>query len=87
MKIKVLKSFADKHTKESYEVGQIVELTKERYAEIKRTASFNIQFEEVEDVNLESLNKEDLVKHAKEEKEIDLDMDMTKKEMIEKIEE
>lgn len=85
MKIKILKSFVDKYTKEKYEVGQIVELTEERYAEIKRTASFNIQFEEVEEKDLDKMTKEELVEYAKEEKEVELEMEMTKKEMLKKI--
>lgn len=34
MKIKVLKKFRDIHTKEVYEVGQGLDVTKKRYAEI-----------------------------------------------------
>lgn len=86
MKIRVLKPFKDKHTKEIYEVGQEVEVTEERYAEIKRTASFNVRFEEVEEIDLNNLTKEEIIEYAKE-SEIELDMEMTKKDMIKKLDE
>lgn len=86
MKIKVLKPFRDKQTEETYKVDQIVEITEERYAEIKRTASFNVQFEVVGKIDLDNLTKKEIVQHAKE-KEIELDMEMTKKDMIKKIDE
>lgn len=87
MKIKVSKPFVDKHTKEKYEAGQEVELTEERYAEIKRTASFNIQFEEIKEKDLDKMTKEELIIYAKEEKDIELNMEMTKKEMVKKLNE
>lgn len=34
MKVKVLKSFRDKHTKKRHNVGDIMEVTEERFAEI-----------------------------------------------------
>ena len=35
MKVKVMKEFVDKHTKKMHKVGEVMEVTKERLAEIK----------------------------------------------------
>ena len=34
MKVKVIKPFQDKHTKEYYEINKILEITEDRYKEI-----------------------------------------------------
>ncbi|MGB4007566.1 MAG: hypothetical protein WBL79_03110 [Bacillota bacterium] len=38
MKAKVLEAFRDKHTKENYEVDQVITVTKERFEEMNSTA-------------------------------------------------
>jgi hypothetical protein len=38
MKVKVVKKFRDKYTKKIHEVGEEIEVTKERYEEINSTA-------------------------------------------------
>lgn len=50
MKAKVLDGFRDKHTKENYTKGQIIEVTKERFEEINSTA-FGILVEEIKKTN------------------------------------
>lgn len=36
MKVKVVSVFRDKYTKETYKAGQVIEIPKERYTEIKQ---------------------------------------------------
>lgn len=38
MKVRVVKKFRDKYTKELYKKGQIIEVSNERYEEINSTA-------------------------------------------------
>lgn len=38
MKVKVLKKFKDKHNGKIYKAGEVIEVTKKRYAEILETA-------------------------------------------------
>lgn len=38
MRVKVVKKFRDKYTKKIHEVGEEIEVTKERYEEINSTA-------------------------------------------------
>lgn len=84
MKAKVIKKFIDKYTKEVYEIGQIIEVANERYEEINSTAH-GILIEKVEDdIDLSNMTKKELVEYAKE-KGIELDMKMTKAEMIEEL--
>lgn len=40
MKAKVINKFIDKHTKQLYKVGTIIEVSKERLAEIKAKGNF-----------------------------------------------
>lgn len=46
MKVKVVKAFRDKHTKKLHKVGAILNITKERHAEILSKGKF---VEEVKD--------------------------------------
>lgn len=82
MKVKVIKQFKDKYTKVLHRETEIIEITKERFEEINST-SFGVLVEEVS-INLEDMTKKELVAYAKE-KDIELDMKMTKKEMIEEL--
>lgn len=36
MKVKVIERFVDKNTKEFYKIDQILEITKDRYEEVKK---------------------------------------------------
>ena len=52
MKAKVLKRFKDKHTGEVYKAGQVITVTKKRFAEILKTAPL------VEEVKEETAEKQ-----------------------------
>lgn len=83
MKVKVVKKFIDKYTKEVYETGQIIDITHERYEEINSTAH-GILVEKLDEINLESMTKKELVEYAKN-KGIELNMRMTKAEMLKEL--
>ena len=83
MKVKVVKKFIDKYTKEVYETGQIIDITHERYEEINSTAH-GILVEKLDEINLGSMTKKELVEYAKN-KGIELDMRMTKAEMLKEL--
>jgi len=83
MKTKVLRKFRDKYTKEIYETGQIIDITHERYEEINSTAH-GILVEKLDEIDLGSMTKKELVEYAKN-KGIELDMRMTKVEMIKEL--
>jgi len=83
LNVKVLRKFRDKYTKEVYEKGDIIEVTNERYEEINSTAH-GVLVEKIQEVDFESMTKKELVEYAKE-KGIDLDMKMTKAEMIKEL--
>lgn len=83
MKAKVIKKFIDKYTKEVYEIGQIIEVTNERYEEINSTAH-GILVEKLDEIDLGSMTKKELVEYAKN-KGIELDMRMTKAEMLKEL--
>ncbi len=83
MKVKVLRKFRDKYTKEIYETGQIIDITHERYEEINSTAH-GILVKKVEEINFESMSKKELVEYAKN-KGIELNIKMTKEEMIKEL--
>lgn len=83
MKVKVIKKFIDKYTKEVYEIGQIIEVAHERYEEINSTAH-GILVEKLDEIDLGSMTKKELVEYAKN-KGIELDMRMTKAEMLKEL--
>lgn len=83
MKVKVIKKFIDKYTKEVYEIGQIIEVANERYEEINSTAH-GILVEKLDEIDLGSMTKKELVEYAKN-KGIELDMRMTKAEMLKEL--
>lgn len=83
MKARVLRRFKDKYTKKIYEKGDIIEVDNERYEEINSTAH-GILVEKLDEIDLGSMTKKELVEYAKE-KGIELDMKMTKAEMIEEL--
>lgn len=86
--VKVIKRFKDKYTKEIKEVGQVMKITKERYEQLATSPSgvFVEKLEIVEDevVCLDDMTKKELVEYAKN-KGIELDMRMTKAEMIKEL--
>lgn len=83
MKARVLRRFKDKYTKKIYEKGDIIEVDNERYEEINSTAH-GILVEKLDEINLGSMTKKELVEYAKN-KGIELDMRMTKAKMIEEL--
>ena len=83
MKVKVLRSFRDKYTKQVYDKGQIIEVTNERYEEINST-THGILVEKLDEIDLGSMTKKELVEYAKN-KGIELDMRMTKAEMLKEL--
>ena len=83
MKVKVIKKFIDKYTKEVYEIGQIIEVANERYEEINSTAH-GILVEKLDEIDLGSMTKKELVEYAKN-KGIELNMRMTKAEMLKEL--
>ena len=84
MRVKVLKRFVDKYTKDLHEVGTELEISKKRYEEIN-SASFNVLVEEVEAMpDFNSMTKKELVEYAKE-KGMELEAKMTKAEMIKEL--
>ena len=83
MKVKVLRRFKDKYTKQVYDKGKIIEVTNERYEEINSTAH-GILVEKLDEIDLGSMTKKELVEYAKN-KGIELDMRMTKAEMIKEL--
>lgn len=83
MRVKVLKRFKDKYTKKIYEIGEIIEVTNERYEEINSTAH-GVLVEKLDEIDLGSMTKKELVEYAKN-KGIELDMRMTKAEMIKEL--
>ena len=83
MRVRVVKKFIDKYTKEVYETGQIIDITHERYEEINSTAH-GVLVEKLDEINLESMTKKELVEYAKN-KGIELNMRMTKAEMLKEL--
>ncbi len=83
MKVRVLRRFRDKYTKKIYGIGEIIEVTNERYEEINSTAH-GILVEKLDEIDLGSMTKKELVEYAKN-KGIELDMRMTKAEMIKEL--
>ena len=84
MKVKVLRKFRDKYTKQVYEKGQIIEVTKERYEEINSTAHGILVKAIEEEINFENMTKKELLEYAKS-KGIELDSKLTKKELIKEL--
>lgn len=90
MRVKVIKQFKDKHTKVLHKKDTILEIGKGRFEEINSTP-FGVLVEEIKEdgeidyIAFEKMNKDSIVKYAKEVMDIDLDMKMTKKEMIKEL--
>ena len=84
MKVKVLRKFRDKYTKQVYDKGQIIEVTNERYEEINST-THGILVKAIEDeINFENMTKKELLEYAKS-KGMELDSKLTKKELIKEL--
>lgn len=88
MKVEVIKKFIDKHTNAVRKVGDIIDVTQERYDEIKETGEFvkevdaeTVKGHLVKD-DLETWKKDDLVKLAG---DMGLETTGTKAEIIERI--
>jgi len=84
MKVKVLRKFRDKYTKEIYETGQIIDITHERYEEINSTAHGVLVQSVEKKINLEDMTKKEIIEYAKS-KGVELNTRMTKAEMIKEL--
>ena len=80
MKVKVLRRFKDKYTKQVYDKGRIIEVSNERYEEINSTAH-GILVEPIA-VDLENMTKAELLEYADEKGIEGLNNRMTKAEII-----
>jgi hypothetical protein len=80
MKVKVLRRFKDKYTKQVYDKGRIIEVTNERYEEINSTAH-GILVEPIP-VDLENMTKAELLEYAEAKGIEGLNNRMTKAEII-----
>ena len=80
MKVKVVRRFRDKYTKQVYDKGQIIEVTNERYEEINSTAH-GILVEPIP-VDLENMTKAELLEYAEVKGIEGLNNRMTKAEII-----
>ena len=80
MKVKVLRKFRDKYTKQVYDKGQIIEVTNERYEEINST-THGILVEPIT-VDLENMTKAELLEYANAKGIEGLNNRMTKAEII-----
>jgi len=83
MKVKVLRRFKDKYTKQVYDKGRIIEVTNERYEEINST-THGILVEKLDEIDLGSMTKKEIIKYA-EKKGIELNPRMTKADMIKEL--
>ena len=84
MKVRVLRRFRDKYTKKIYGIGEIIEVTNERYEEINSTAHGILVEPIEEEINLEDMTKKEIIKYA-EKKGIELNPRMTKADMIKEL--
>ncbi len=84
MKVKVLRKFRDKYTKQVYDKGRIIEVANERYEEINSTAHGILVQAIEEEINLEDMTKKEIIKYA-EKKGIELNPRMTKADMIKEL--
>lgn len=84
MKVKVLRKFRDKYTKEIYETGQIIDITHERYEEINSTAHGVLVQSVEKKINLEDMTKKEIIEYAKS-KGVELNTRMTKAEIIKEL--
>lgn len=88
MKAKVIRRFIDKYTKNLHEIGDVLEINDERFAELSGEPPNNFVKEIKEDKptkeHLESMAKKELVDFASKQN-IELNMRMTKDEMIKEI--
>lgn len=67
MKVKVIRTFTDKYTKENYKKNAVIDLTKERFEEVNST-SFGLLVEKIEQAKaLSDLTVKELKEKAKDE--------------------
>lgn len=87
LKVKVVKRFRDKlDNMKIKEIGEVIEVSKERYKELI-TSPFGIFVEELvkdEIIDLDNMTKKELIKYAKT-KGISLDAKMTKEDIIKEL--
>lgn len=83
MKVKVLQKFRDNKLKCIHNEDDVIEISKERYEELNSISPDLVEAKE-ETIDFDSMTKKEIVKFA-ENKGIDLNMKMTKKEMVEEL--
>lgn len=86
MKVGVIKAFRDKDTKSILKPGQVIEVSEERFSELTGPQGVFVEeiIEEpqVDSSKFENMNKTEIIEYAKS-LDIELNMEMTKAEMIE----
>lgn len=84
MVVKVIKKFRDIHTNEIRKAGDILEITKERFDEIKKSGNYveEIKTAHLTTEDLKTWKKDELVKLAK---DMGLETSGTKSEIIKRI--
>lgn len=93
MKVRAIKLFQDKEEGVIRKKDDTFNISKERYKEINSTRFGELveiidktqEAEETEEVDFNKMIKKEIIEHAKK-KNIDLNMNMTKKEMVEILE-
>jgi ribosomal protein L9 len=83
MKVKVLQKFRDNKLKCIHNEDDVIEISKERYEELNSISPDLVKAKE-ENINFDNMTKKEIVKFA-ENKGVDLNMRMTKKEMVEEL--
>lgn len=85
MRVKVKVSFRDKYTDELYKIGDVIEVTEERFDEILSVGDFIEAVSttgHLDRAGLESMKKDELIKLAE---EMELDSTGTKADIIDRI--
>lgn len=85
MRVKVKVSFRDKYTDELYKIGDVIEVTEERFDEILSVGDFIETVSttgHLDRAGLESMKKDELIKLAE---EMELDSTGTKADIIDRI--
>lgn len=86
MRVEVTKRFKDKHTGEIRQVGEIYEVTKERYAEITEAGDYvAVIVEDAVTDELDNMNAKELREYAKEKCGLTFEVGTKKALMIEEI--
>lgn len=86
MRVEVTKRFKDKYTGEMRQVGEVFEVTKERYAEIAGAGNYvSVIAEDAATDELDTMNAKELREYAKEKCGLTFEVGTKKALMIEEI--